>query len=164
MRPIPPASFLCCIKIQKQAQKYFLQIYLFLLADLFEAKVQVYLLIAISLSVRRMLVDAQKVGGRIQEVRKSRGLTQAELSQMVDLSTKYISNIECGFKTPKLNTFVAIANALQCDANLLLSDVLDVSTAQESGLISKRLLALPVEEQRRILRVLEVMIEESAGK
>ena len=111
-----------------------------------------------------MPVDARKVGKRIQEVRKQRGLTQSELSQMVDLSTKYISNIECGFKMPKLNTFVAIANALQCDANLLLSDVLDVATGQESGLISKKLLSLPVDEQRRILRVIDVMIDESAGK
>lgn len=109
-------------------------------------------------------MDVQKVGKRIQEVRKSRGLTQAELSQMVDLSTKYISNIECGFKTPKLNTFVAIANALQCDANLLLSDVLDVTIGQESGLVSKKLLALPAKEQRWILRVLEVMIDETATK
>ena len=53
-------------------------------------------------------MDAQKVGRRIQEARKARGLTQAELAQMVDLSTKYISNVERGFKTPKLNTFVAI--------------------------------------------------------
>lgn len=109
-------------------------------------------------------MDTQKVGRRIQEVRKSRGLTQAELSQMVDLSTKYISNVECGFKTPKLNTFVSIANALQCDANLLLSDVLDVTTGQESGLISKKLLTLPIEEQRRMLRILEVMIEEASMK
>ncbi len=109
-------------------------------------------------------MDAQKVGRRIQEVRKSRGLTQAELAHMLDLSTKYISNVECGFKTPKLNTFVSIANALQCDANLLLSDVLDVTTGQESGLISKKLLALPVEEQRRILHILEVMIDEARVK
>lgn len=105
-------------------------------------------------------MDAQKVGRRIQEARKARGLTQSELSQIVDLSPKYISNIECGFKMPKLNTFVEIANALQCDANALLADVLDVTTGQESGLVSKKLLALPMEEQRRILRVLEVMIDE----
>lgn len=111
-----------------------------------------------------MLVDAQKVGRRIQEVRKSRGLTQAELAQMLDLSTKYISNVECGFKTPKLNTFVSIADSLKCDANLLLADVLDVSTEHESGIISKKLLALPVEEQRRILHILEVMIDEARVK
>ena len=106
-------------------------------------------------------MDVQKVGRRIQEVRKARGLTQAELAQMVDLSTKYISNIECGFKMPKLNTFVEIANALQCDANQLLSDVLDVSTSQDSGKISDKLRSLPMEDQRRIQRLVEVMIEES---
>lgn len=109
-------------------------------------------------------MDTQKVGRRIQKARKARGLTQAELAEMVDLSTKYISNVECGFKTPKLNTFVAIANALQCDADLLLADVLDVTTGQESGLISKKLASLPAEEQRRILRILEVMIDEAGKK
>lgn len=111
-----------------------------------------------------MHVDTQKVGKRIQEVRKSRGLTQSEFAQIVDLSTKYISNIECGFKTPKLDTFVTIANALQCDANSLLADVLDTTISQESGLISKKLLRLPADEQRHILRVLEVMIDEASSK
>ena len=109
-------------------------------------------------------MDAQKVGKRMQEVRKARGLTQAELAQMLDMSTKYISNMECGFKTPKLNTFVSIANALQCDANQLLADVLDVTTGQNSSQISDRLAALPAEEQRKILRVMEVMIEEVATR
>lgn len=108
-------------------------------------------------------MDARKVGRRIQEVRKSRGLTQAVLSEMLDLSTNYISNIECGFKTPRLNTFVAIANALECDANILLCDILDTTTRQESGLVSEKLLALPAEEQRRILRILEVMIDETSA-
>ena len=139
---------------------YFLQKYTHLLVDLSCHPRKVYFLIDRLLTVRGICVDAQKVGRRIQEVRKSRGLTQAELAQMVDLSTKYISNVECGFKTPKLNTFVAIANALQCDANQLLSDVLDVTTSQESGLVSRKLQALPVDEQRRLLRVLEVMIDE----
>ena len=109
-------------------------------------------------------MDAQKVGRRIQEARKSCGLTQAELAQRVDLSTKYISNVECGFKMPKLNTFVAIANALTCDANQLLADVLDVTTGQESGSVSQKLLKLPADEQRRILHVLEVMIDEAATR
>ena len=140
---------------------YFYKKYVPLLVDFIKVPRQLYFLTDRLLSVRGMAVDAQKVGRRIQEVRKSRGLTQAELAQTLDLSTKYISNIECGFKTPKLNTFVAIANALQCSADLLLSDVLDVATEQESGLISKKLLALSAEEQRRILRIMEVMIDEA---
>ena len=56
--------------------------------------------------------------------------------------------------------YVSKTDALQCDANQLLSDVLDVTTSQESGLVSRKLQALPVDEQRRLLRVLEVMIDE----
>ena len=104
-------------------------------------------------------MDSRLVGKRIQMVRKERGLTQEQLSQLVDLSPNYLSNIETGLKTPKLDTFVEIINALQCDANSLLADVVD--TAQESGQLSKALAELPASEQRRILKVVEVLIAES---
>ena len=109
-------------------------------------------------------MDTEKVGRRLQTVRRSRGLTQAALAEMAGLTPKYVSNIECGFKTPKLDTFVTIANALRCDANSLLCDVLDVAVGQESGLISQKLSSLPVEQQRYILRVMEFMIDELSTK
>ena len=62
-------------------------------------------------------VDAVKVGARIKAARKVRRLTQAELAQEVDITPKYLSNIECGAKVPKLETFIEIANALEVDAN-----------------------------------------------
>ena len=46
-------------------------------------------------------MDAKKIGNRIKLIRKARGLTQADLAQMVDLTPKYLSNLECGFKLPK---------------------------------------------------------------
>ena len=58
-------------------------------------------------------MDATKIGNRIKLTRKSRGLTQADLAQMVDLTPKYLSNLECGFKLPKFETFISIANALK---------------------------------------------------
>jgi transcriptional regulator with XRE-family HTH domain len=106
-------------------------------------------------------VDSRLVGKRIQMVRKERGLTQEQLSQLVDLSPNYLSNIETGLKTPKLDTFVEIINALQCDANSLLADVVDATTAKESGQLSKALAELPASEQRRILKVVEVLVAES---
>lgn len=109
-------------------------------------------------------MDTQKVGRRIQEMRKRRGLTQEKLAEMANLSPKYISNLECSFKTPKIDTFISIANALQSDANSLLVDVLDVTTEQESNLVSKKLLALPPEEQRWVLRILDVLIDEASRK
>lgn len=110
------------------------------------------------------LVDARKIGVRIKDARKSRGLTQSSLAQMVDLTPKYFSNIECGEKIPRLETFVAIANALEVDANSLLQDVLTVSTAIIGTEISEQLATLPPSEQRKIRRVLDVIIEESKGQ
>ena len=106
-------------------------------------------------------MDARLVGKRIQAVRSERGLTQEQLSQLVDLSPNYLSNIETGLKTPKLDTFVEIINALQCDANTLLADVVDSTTVQESGQVSKALAELPTKDQRRILKVLKVLIDEA---
>ena len=107
-------------------------------------------------------MDTKKIGRQIQLIRKARGNTQAELAQMVDLTPKYLSNLERGDKMPKLDTFISIANALECDANSLLVDVLNVSTIMVSSSISEKLSALPVEEQRKILRLLEVMIDDAA--
>ncbi len=106
-------------------------------------------------------MDTRLVGKRIKQVRKERGLTQEQLSQLVDLSPNYLSNIETGLKTPKLDTFVAIINALKCDANSLLTDVVDTTTAQESGQLSKALAELPANEQRRILKIVEVLVAEA---
>lgn len=109
-------------------------------------------------------MDAVKVGARIKAARKVRRLTQAELAQEVDITPKYLSNIECGAKVPKLETFIEIANALEVDANTLLVDVLTVSSAIISTEISEQLAALSSYERQRIKRVFDVMIEESKNR
>lgn len=65
---------------------------------------------------------------------------------------------------PKFETFISIANALKVDANTLLRDVLDVSTSTASSEISEKLAALPTDEQRKIMRILDVMINEENAK
>lgn len=40
--------------------------------------------------------EAKKIGMQIQIARKKRQLSQADLAQMVDLTPKYLSMIECG--------------------------------------------------------------------
>jgi len=105
-------------------------------------------------------MDTKRIGQRLQSVRKSRRMTQAALAQAADLSVKYVSNIECGNKIPTLETFITIANALQIDANTLLSDVLDVSVSEESGDVSSKLAELAPSTQRKFLHVLDALIDE----
>lgn len=85
-------------------------------------------------------MDAKRIGHQIQIARKARKMTQCDLAEAANLSTKYVSNIECGNKIPTLDTFVTIANALKVDSNTLQFDVLDVSINQEGGALSKKIL------------------------
>ena len=57
-------------------------------------------------------MDGKAVGRRIKEAREKRHLTQEELAARIDISPTHVSVIERGTKIPRLDTFVAIANAL----------------------------------------------------
>lgn len=69
-------------------------------------------------------MDTKAVGERIQIDREERCMTQRELAEAVGCTPQHISAIERGVKTPTLETFVAIANALRVPADVLLQDVL----------------------------------------
>lgn len=105
-------------------------------------------------------MDTNKIGKRIQETRQRKGMTQSELAQKLGMTPKYISNIECGGKSPTLDTFVAIANALQIDANTLLVDALDTSDEIKCSMLGETLLTFPSEKRQKLLRIIELIAEE----
>ena len=105
-------------------------------------------------------MDMNKVGKRIQEARQLKGITQSELAQKLGMTPKYISNIECGWKKPTLDTFVAIANALEVDANALLVDVLDTSDEIKCSTLGEKLLSFSQEKRQKLLRIMELIAEE----
>ena len=69
-------------------------------------------------------MDTKAVGERIQIAREERCITQRELAEVIGCTPQHISAIERGVKSPTLETFVAIANALRVPADVLLQDVL----------------------------------------
>ena len=105
-------------------------------------------------------MDAKMIGNRIREVRQQRGLTQADLAQQVNMSLKHISAVECGIRLPSLETLIAIANELQTDANTLLQDSLSVSSQIESSRIWDQIAPLSPKKQKKILSVLQVLLED----
>lgn len=54
-------------------------------------------------------------GRRIKELRKNRGLSQEELAERADMSSKYISRIEMGQSFPSIETLAKLANALNVE-------------------------------------------------
>lgn len=62
------------------------------------------------------------LGKRIKEIRVKRHLSQAKLSEMIEMSPTYISYIEGGYKSMSLETLVRIANALKVSVDMLLGE------------------------------------------
>ena len=105
-------------------------------------------------------MDLKAVGQRIKDAREAKNLTQEELAALVNLSSKHVSVIERGLKVTKLDTFVAIANALDVSADELLVDVVAHSVTGVSNRLSDKISSLPMKEQKKIIKVIQALIEE----
>ena len=104
-------------------------------------------------------MDLKAVGSRIKIAREAKGLTQENLAALVDLSSTHISVIERGMKTVRLDTFVAIANALDVSADTLLVDVVTHSIDGLANGLPDKIHKLPPDEQKRLMKALKAYLE-----
>ncbi len=66
--------------------------------------------------------ELRRLGERVREERRSRGLTQEALAEALDLSVAYVSLIERGGRNPPYTTVVAIARALGVAPSRIVAD------------------------------------------
>ena len=104
-------------------------------------------------------MDQIAIGARIKAARERVHLTQEQLAEIVDISPTHMSVIERGVKTPKLDTFVRIANALGVSTDALLQDVVVTVTDNIVAELSVRIGRLPQKEQTRILNAIRALTE-----
>lgn len=105
-------------------------------------------------------MDAKAVGRRIRTAREAKELTQEDLAALVDISPTHISVIERGAKIPRLDKFVAIANALGVSADSLLIDVVDHATESVASELAAAIDNLHPADKARVLKVVSVLTEE----
>ena len=67
-------------------------------------------------------MDYYKIGQNIRRYRKSMGLTQEQLAEMINISVPHMSHIETGITKLSLPVLVDISDALKVSTNDLLSD------------------------------------------
>lgn len=100
----------------------------------------------------------QIIGRRIQKLRKAKGYTQQEFAEKVGLSTGFISEIERGVSSPRLDNMAAIINNLECSADDVFMDVIDYGYKVKASRISEKLENLSDEERSKVFDVLEVLV------
>lgn len=103
-------------------------------------------------------MDNKAVGRRIKEARQTKGLTQEQLAERAGVSPTYISVIERGLKSPQLDTFVPVCNALEVSADALLMDVVDAAATAQSNEIAELLRDQPPKKQRCLIRMLKAAL------
>ena len=103
-------------------------------------------------------MDQAAIGNRIKTMRERANLTQEQLAELVDISPTHMSVIERGVKTPKLDTFVRIANALGVSADVLLQDVVDHANESILSELSATIGKMPKSEQTRILNAIRALV------
>lgn len=64
--------------------------------------------------------EKKKIGQRIKQLRKEKGLLQEDLANLIGLKVGTISKYEQGDRTPGINQLVVIAEALGCTTNDIL--------------------------------------------
>ena len=65
-------------------------------------------------------LDYDKIGQRIRQVRKVKGLSQGTLAQQCNISMSFLGHIERGTRIMSMETFASICDALGVKADELL--------------------------------------------
>ncbi len=59
----------------------------------------------------------KEFGKNVKKYRKMRGLTQAQLSEMIDIEEMSLSRIECGSRFPRKENIDKLVQALDCSVS-----------------------------------------------
>jgi len=102
-------------------------------------------------------------GERLARIRKSRGLTQAELGEAVGVSQRVIAYYETEGEQPPGALLVDLARvlAVSSDELLGLQDVAALTTPKTARLIKRlqRIEELPVSDQKALLKFLDALLD-----
>lgn len=104
--------------------------------------------------------ERRLVGRRIRTLRKTRGLSQEKLAELVGTSPKYLSRIETGRENPTLDLFLRLAQGLKVDLYEIFQFEHEGDTPRRLRKKLESLVAAAKEEDlARLTRVLEALVD-----
>lgn len=101
-----------------------------------------------------------RIGKRIKQCREKLGLTQEEFAEKTGLTTNYISTLERGASFPRCEKLILLINALEVSADAIFCDVVNHSSQYMVSELSEKIEKLPLDAQKRVLSVLEIMVQQ----
>jgi transcriptional regulator with XRE-family HTH domain len=103
------------------------------------------------------------LGARIRVLREARGLTQEMIADRIDGTQKYVSQLECGQRSPSWETLVAIAHqGFEIKLATLMFRI-DEDIGVEVQDLSDVLAGRPKEARRDLLHAMKLILRAGAG-
>lgn len=103
----------------------------------------------------------KRIGKRFKERREQLGMTQEQFAEKLGVATNYISTIERGASFPRCEKLILLLNGLETSADAIFCDVLNHSVSYRASVLSDKICELPVDEQKRILDMVEMMVSQA---
>ncbi len=108
-------------------------------------------------------VTISSLPGKLKKLRQSRGLSQGQLGNKLDVNVQLISKYECGVVCPPTNMMVKIASVFDVSLDYLLRDEADVAInkIQSRELLKhiEEIEKLPEEDQQVLTSLLDAYIK-----
>lgn len=104
-------------------------------------------------------MNTKLLGANIRKYRQERGYTQDKAAELCGLSTNYFRQIELGNKTPKLETFLTIAEVLGTSTDRLLAGNVSWTQEIQSEELYEKIQHLPVHQREYILNALNTLVD-----
>lgn len=105
-----------------------------------------------------LITDNRAIGNKLLTIRKSMGLTQAQVAEAAELSDRAYADIERGTSNMRLQTILHICAALHITPNEILTDD-DTPLDIEQKELFTRLALLPSKERATALELLAVYLD-----
>jgi transcriptional regulator with XRE-family HTH domain len=102
------------------------------------------------------------LGARIRALRDAHGLTQEVIADRIDVTPKYVSQLECGHRSPSWETLAAIAHQGFAIKLASLMFGIDEDIGAEVQNLSDLLAGRPEEARLDLLRAMELALRAGA--
>ena len=96
------------------------------------------------------------LGGRVRERRKALKLTREQLAEKINISVRFMADVESGHVGVSLSTLKELCHALECSADFLLG-IDDNVCKSEYSIILRKLEQFPADHKQELEKIIDAV-------
>ncbi|MBE7042086.1 MAG: helix-turn-helix transcriptional regulator [Ruminococcaceae bacterium] len=104
-------------------------------------------------------MDLKIIGKNVKNLRLKKGLTQAQLAEMAEISTVHMSHIETGAVAMSLDCLINISSSLETTPNNILLGEIQLSSDGALEILKQSVSNLSSDESGLLIKIAELLEE-----